>query len=327
MKQMKVSKFCTYFSLIFGLNTLVVAENLMMTGVKNTDGTIVYTANFPNPGKSVCGANYSGTLRYEIRYNRIVQDYAPYFGLKVEAASSTSPTLKQIYGNWQTWQLIDELGTGGYLTLKVTLTPPNNGVFSTNVLEAGHSLLADNMELRCVFSGYQPGTYFGNRVLNLTLKAVNDIPLGRTCELALSPDRRVILETIFLQQLKNENQVYGGTFPLQLNCQNATINNAYITYTDGINNSNTTDVLMTDTTISGAARNVGLKIYEQNNDVAIRYQTAFSSQFVNVNSTRQFATNIRGGSYTKNYNVFYTKTGNPTAGSVTGKLIYNFYYR
>ncbi|MFC0308805.1 fimbrial protein [Gallibacterium trehalosifermentans] len=324
---MKIRKLCAYFGLIFGLNTFATAEDLAMTGVKQADGSIVYTANFQSPGKKVCGANYSGTLRYEVRYNRIVQDYAPYFGLKVEASSSTATTPKQIYGNWQTWQLIDELGTGGYLTLKVTLSPPNNGVFSTNVLQAGHPLLDGNMEIRCVFSGHQPGTYFGSRVVNLTLTAVNDIPLGRTCDLALSPDRSVRLEEIFLQRLNSSNEVYGGTFPLQLNCQNATINNAYITYTDGVNNNNTTDVLTADTTISGAARNVGLKIYEQESSTAIRYQASSSSQFINVNDTRQFATNIRGGSYTKNYKVYYTKTGTPTAGSVTGKLIYNFYYR
>lgn len=302
---------------------------LALNGVRNPDGTVVYTGDLNSPGKAVCGGDYSGNLDFEIRYDKLTSDYEKYYTLKFEASSPGLP-MKEIRGNWQQGQRVKAPATGSKISFRLTLTPiptPNPTVFSDNILRAGHTLLQGKLWLGCFFSS---GVMFGTT--NLDITAANDVPLAETCQLALAADRTVKLEDVFLQKVKTQAEVYGATFPIQLTCNDAvTVSQASISYSDGVTPSTRGDVLSTDTALDGAAQNIGLKIYDQANpNTPIRYAPAPSTQFLTPTSEISlFEGNIqRKRTYTKNYKVYYTKTGGtPTAGTVTARLKYNIYYR
>lgn len=295
-----------------------------LMGVKQQDGKVIYTGKIKYPERA---CNYIGAFPYALKYQSINRTLEPYFTLKFEASSPKEPTFKQIPGNRQGRPLVSADGNS-YLNLKLTLTPKGDGVYQDNVLRVGMNPLEGQLNVYCYFTG--SGAEFGS-FGGVTLGTGNVVTLDQTCSLNSDADQNVRLEDIFLQNLKTNGEVYGGQFSIQLNCQGATVRNSYISYTDGVNSANTGTVLTADSTAT--ARDVGFKIYDTSNPTnAITYAPVSSLPFASLSgdsNIQLFASNVNnGGMFSKTYKVYYAKTSNnPTAGSVTGKLVYNIYYR
>lgn len=298
-----------------------------LSGVKQADGSIIYTGKIKYPERA---CNFAGAFPYALKYSKINPKFDPYFSLKFEASSPKEPAFKTIPGNRVGRPLVQADGNS-YLTLKLTFTPKEGGAYQENIIPPGENPLEGQLNVYCYFTG--SGAEFG-RFGGVTLGTANTVVLDETCELNLAADRAVKLKEVFLQNVKTSPQVYGGDFAIQLNCRNATVNRAYISYSDGVTPTTTGNTLTTDTSIAGSAQNVGLKIYDQANPgTPLSYGPAPTTQFiVPANATPSipiFADNIRRSNLqTKTYKVYYTQSGGtPTAGSVTGRLKYNLYYR
>ncbi|MFC0308871.1 fimbrial protein [Gallibacterium trehalosifermentans] len=296
-----------------------------LVGQRQENGEIVFIGKVKYPERA---CNYSGDFPYALRYKGINPNYASYYTLKFEASSPRSPSFTEIQGNNSGRPLVWANGDS-YLTLKLTFTPKGTGSYQDNIIRAGANPIDGELHIYCHFTGSAAEYGLWGAV---NLGTANDVKIDETCSLALDADRTVRLEDIYLSNLISNGQVHGADFPIQLRCpNNATVKTAYIGYSDGGSPSNTGQILSTDQSVTGAAQNVGLKIYDQASPATpITYGQLPTTQFFTPTGSNitTFASVRAGQTYTKNYKVYYVKTNNaPTAGSVTGKLKYNIYYR
>lgn len=307
-----------------------------LTGNRQPDGTIVYRGKiFPD---DVGWCRFEGKQILYLRYDGINNSYRDFFSLQFKARGDQDQLriMQQSVDNKLNSKGVPRNQTNdgsAFIELELTLIPKQNNqdaIYSDSIIKANSSLLSGNLRIEC--RGTNDTTQFGrDAVQTLSATTSNPIVLAQTCSLGLDADRTVKLREIYLADLNNSEQVEGGTFPIQLNCpNNATVKAAYIGYSDSIDPSNTGQILSTDQGISGAAQNVGLKLYDQAmSNTPITYGPVPSSQFITItDNIAKFADVRAGRNYTKTYKVYYVKSGGtPTAGSVTGRLKYNFYYR
>ncbi len=168
--------------------------------------------------------------------------------------------------------------------------------------------------------------------IKATIIAENTVSLSKTCSLKSAKNQTIKLRDVSIGELNRSSEVDGGNnFVIQLNCQTAAVQDAFISFTDGTTPTNTSDLLTIETG-DGQATGVKLKVYQNNSPQAIMYDGKSShSQFAfttDPGMTRFVASNVAGeSSVSKQYNVNYVKTGTVTPGAVHGKLIYNLYYK
>lgn len=262
---------------------------------------------------------------------------------------TTKTESKNIRGGWNdTYQSIKSSVQGStYLDLNITFQKNENTISQgESPIKVGNRVF--DMTINCYkrtsdnsSSGNSSSGDFGSKNNLLTTKAGgiriqiisnNNIQFfTKTCTLTNdSKNQAVTLNQAHLRDFTNGKEVFGGSFPINLDCQgNSGVNTAYISFTDENNTANTTQILSLAS--SSSARNVGLKNYDQENSAnAITYGPAklpFAS--TNDSNVKKFG-DIQSstGILTNTYKVYYVKSGgSPSPGSVNAKMIYNLYYK
>lgn len=171
-----------------------------------------------------------------------------------------------------------------------------------------------------------------NKFTGIELIAAEDTTLhfSRTCringsrnlQVNLSPVRKLDLEQ------KRDGRIQGGEFTLTLDCSNAEVQNAYIMFTDGFNQSNTNRFL---TTKNGSTIRDDVKLLIKDGSNDVYYGPVPTSPIVlkgdKYTNMKEFGSK-NGSTISKRYTVYYQRTTPRTVepGEVQGKVIYNFYY-
>lgn len=154
-------------------------------------------------------------------------------------------------------------------------------------------------------------------------------PIKKTCQLTSGQDQVVNLRQATLANLRRDNEIAAGNFSLTLNCEpNTSVEAVYVAFTDANNKSNTSNILsLAD---SSSAKGVGLKIYPQTTGTAIQFNPNAETN-ISLNKSDAYLMNLdrSSGIASENYSVSYIKTNDSTlsAGTVQGKMTFNFYYQ
>lgn len=213
------------------------------------------------------------------------------------------------------------------LYLRIQLTPKSNAIYNADSIDLNGKTMI-NFIINCSYRAYkyhQFDTYQYQHTTGSVIASGGTITLNKTCSIT-NDTQTVKLSPVFVNTLNSSNEVYGGKFPISLNCSNATVSNAYITVTDGNTPANTTQLLSL--SADSGAEGVKLKIYPEGQTTPLTYGPAPTEAFYNSAKAISFASNVnQQATVTKNFTVYYVKDGTATAGTANGKMIYNMYYR
>lgn len=154
-------------------------------------------------------------------------------------------------------------------------------------------------------------------------------PIKKTCKLTSAQDQVVSLRQAAVANLRRDNEIPAGNFSLNLDCErNTSVEAVYVAFTDANNKSNTSNILSLDS--NSTAKGVGLKIYPQTSGTAIKFNPNAESS-ISLNKSDAYLMNLdrSSGLANENYSVSYVKTNDSTlsAGTVQGKMTFNFYYQ
>lgn len=286
-----------------------------------------------------------GTKGYwlEFKYGLGNNPFIQYFSHNVQVNNNTAK-LQQTIDGWAGMKYMP-VGTDDKFTVTITLTPQSNAIYNNEEVDLSNGNIihmtvgcwrryADASSIVRLDDFSKSGDNQSIRkigLIDIYFSSTNPVILNKTCSLSSARNQTISLQPVTIGQLNNNTEVSGKkTFTISLNCSQAAVRDAYISFTDGTKQDNSSDAL-TIQTGEGQATGVKLKIYQEGSSTAIKYGPASTSQFAFTTDSnmREFADNVTGQpNVSKTYTVKYYKTGTTvTPGSVNARLIYNLYYR
>lgn len=295
---------------------------------------IVYKWNLKNTLGDYCDPyETSNRFYWEIKfYPNVGQEYlAHYFKTADLKANGMS-----IRGH-EAYQRVS-VGVGDSVEFQLTLTLKDEALYQSDtdyIVRAGQKLSL--MSIFCTSGSIVDGSFKDKEILynkftGFSLVSKNDatLHLSRTCRINRGRDLQVNLKPVRKSELegKRDGQIQGGEFTLTLDCSNAEIQNAYIMFTDGFNQSNTGRFL---TTKNGSTTREDVKLLIKDGNEDVYYGPVPTLPIVlkgdKYTNMKEFGSK-NGSTISKRYTVYYQRTTPRTVepGEVQGKVIYNFYY-
>lgn len=334
-----LSKKYPYLFLIFSLLPQLAwgdytYKNLRLDWDVEVQGTglntvLIYRGGFGQVESKLCANKNFGPYLIEVKYDESPNNSLlfQYFNPTVYYGTTANPN--NLLSNGWASSSINNIRGNQHLYLKIELKLKGDIFYDSTEIDLTNRPLV-NVKVNCVHPNYQQSRWSAYEFQSTSVAIVSKagkVSLNRVCTLTQA-EQTVPLETVFVSQLESSQEVYGGRFPIGLNCAGAAVSHAYWVVTDANQPSNTSQVLTLSS--SSTAKGVGLKIYPEAGGNALTYGTPVTSPIIfgGRSNMSALASNIAGTpSVNSNFKVHYVKQGQLGAGSVSAQMIYNVYYK